>query len=237
MLTGHEGNLIVLGLTGAPLPRWAIHCVARQGRVGCCEILIALGSDLSGHPVEIAAAGHHWDVVKLLIQADSNPNGCSPDRPQMSALHWAAGAGKLDVVETLVAAGGDVRALNTFLMTPMMYAISANRSVSGLLTDYDMSHQNKNGSTTLSLASSHGMLELVADLATEETVNITDRFGQTPLSLACSASKVGVVKILLCASADPNLGGAVANTVRNRDWPVLRLLRNAGADIGMPNCE
>lgn len=240
LLAGHEGRLVALGLAGGPLTG-TMKLVAQQGRVGCGEILLALGADTRSHivEVELAASGHHWRLVELLVRAGADPNGSAPGRLWTSPLHWAVR--HPEVVRCLVSHGANPRALDRSGMTPMMRGIMERLPIDPtcaehrMLMDYDMSHQDLCGRTTLALASLHGLVDLVKELASADTVNVTDRMGDTPLSIACQQKvrvrldlRLEIIEALLSVSADPNLGYAAAHAARNGEWAVLRLLREAG---------
>jgi len=65
-----------------------------------------------------AAGLHHWAVVRARLAA-----GVAPDGGSTSALHYAAGAGELEVVRLLIAHGADVEAVDDrFSLTPAGWA-------------------------------------------------------------------------------------------------------------------
>lgn len=75
--------------------------VAAALRGDAAALAGASGTDVRPTLVAEAAGLHHWDVVRALVTAGAPVDG---------ALHYAAGAGELDVVKLLVAHGADVAA-------------------------------------------------------------------------------------------------------------------------------
>jgi hypothetical protein len=83
----------------------------------------------SDHPdlLRLAAARQRWDVVRLLAGLGF-PVDLAPEEPGASALHYAAGAGELEVVELLVERGADRGVADpTYNITPHGWAAHFGR--------------------------------------------------------------------------------------------------------------
>jgi hypothetical protein len=84
----------------------------------------ALDRTLTANPelLSRAAALQRWDAVRLLVELGFGVNVASSP-PAPSPLHYAAGAGELDVVRLLLDHGADPRAIDpSFQQTPLGWA-------------------------------------------------------------------------------------------------------------------
>ena len=126
------------------------------------------------------------------------------DRQGYTALHLAAKAGKLDVIDALVAAGANIEATGSIHYTPLAIAVSSGR------TD-----------------------ALRRLLARGADPNGEVLGGATPLSIAASRSSPTAVANLLEAKADPNLHKPLMQAMQYDRTEIVKLLINAGADINI----
>jgi ankyrin repeat protein len=96
----------------------ALHFPAFFGGVACARVLLERGADVDAHgrgwmtgtPLNSAAAGHHADVARLLLERGADPN--ARQGSGWTPLHSAAHNGDLDVVVLLLAHGADPAATN-----------------------------------------------------------------------------------------------------------------------------
>ena len=84
----------------------------RSGDVGTLRQLLVDEQSLAGERTAAGSTGlhlavQHLDAVKLLLEHGADPNARDAG-DNAYALHFAAGAGKVDVVRALLDAGGDV---------------------------------------------------------------------------------------------------------------------------------
>ena len=134
----------------------------------------------------------------------------------MSALHWAAQRGDVELARTLTQAGATVDAVTRIGdYTPLHVASEAGRGevVELLLAaGADPAATSTTGATALHLASAAGsvpaitaLLDRGAEVDARETT-----WGQTPLIFAASRDRVPAIRALLERGADPS---AASNTV------------------------
>ncbi|CAH8654403.1 unnamed protein product [Schistosoma curassoni] len=160
-----------------------------------------------------------------------------------TALTLACSGGFVDLVRLLLERGADKEHRDKKSHTPLHTAVCANqRSVVSLLLDYgaDIEAQvDRTKDTALSIACSHGKLEIVEELlnrgANKEHRNISD---YTPLSLAASGGYVEVIQLLLRHGAEINsrtgskLGiSPLMLASMNGHTAAVRLLLEHGSDI------
>jgi ankyrin repeat protein len=105
--------------TGVP----PIMTCARSGNADAVRILIAGDADVNAkEPVQNqtalmwAAAEHHPDVVRILIQAKANVG--APTKNGFTALHFAAREGDIDNARLLLAAGVNINTLSQTDISP-----------------------------------------------------------------------------------------------------------------------
>ena len=133
-----------------------------------------LASTPLSRPIAEAAARGDRDAVKSLLKKAADVNAAQGDG--MTALHWAAMNGDLELAEMLIVAGANVRAttrLGTY--TPLYLA-------------------SQQGHAPIIQA----LIKAGADLKTG-TPN-----GTTPLMVAAAAGEVAAVKVLIENGADVN---------------------------------
>ncbi|GAA52937.1 ankyrin repeat domain-containing protein 17, partial [Clonorchis sinensis] len=126
-----------------------------------------------------------------------------------TALTLACHGGHVELVRLLLERGADREHRDKKSYTPLHTAVYANqRAVVAVLLDYgaDIEAQvDRTKDTALSIACSHGALEIVEELlnrgANKEHRNISD---YTPLSLAASGGHVEVIQLLLRHGAEIN---------------------------------
>jgi ankyrin repeat protein len=125
-----------------------------------------------------------------------------------TALHWAAGKGRKEIVELLLANGADVNAKNKDGETPLYLAARDGRmdAVELLLTKgADVNAKNKDGETPLYLVAGDGRKDVVELLlAKGADVNAKDKDRFPALHRAASRGHKEIVELLLANGADVN---------------------------------
>lgn len=155
-----------------------------------CNYIIFKVLDEDSPPLR---AGHKKHVALMQALAD---NGCdieSRNETRKTPLHVAAFVGSVEMVEYLLSQGGDVRAVDPFLRTPLHQAICGNGETSRktllfetlIASGADIEARDNVGSTVLHLAATHPiddyLLERIIQVSdvTSEDIN-----GQTALNQA-----------------------------------------------------
>jgi ankyrin repeat protein len=138
------------------------------------------------------------EAVRTLLKSGEDVNAAQGDG--MTALHWAARHGDLELTQMLLYAGANVKAATRLGgYTPLLLA--ADRGHAGVIAALvsggaDVNAPNTLGTTPLMLAAASGNPQAVTILvengaqieATEKT------FGQTPLMFAASNNRVDAIK-------------------------------------------
>ena len=183
-------------------------------------------------PVADAAMRGDLEAVRALLAAGEDVNGALGDG--MTALHWAARKGRLDVAEVLIAAGADLEA-GTRLggHTPLHVASRAAQAplVEALLSaGADPRAATSTGVTALHFAAGAGVSGAVEMLVRHgaEVDAREPEWGQTPLMFAAAAGRAGTLRALVDAGADASATAYVLDIVARDAWDQLdRRERNA----------
>ena len=204
---------------------WRTECRSRIAAFATAACLAAAASLVPvsaavDAPVADAAMRQDADTVRGLIARGGDPDAAHGDG--MTALHWAARHGDVEVVELLLDAGADVEARTRLGgHTPLHVASRSARAavVAALLeAGADATAITSTGATALHFAAGSGaagaiaaLLDHGADADAREPV-----WGQTPLMFAAGAARTGATAALLARGADPELAGTVVDvTARN----------------------
>ena len=168
------------------------------------------GATLLDSPVADAAMDGDIEAVRALLTEGADVN--APQGDGMTALHWAAEAGDVEMVGMLLYAGANLQGVTRLGdYTPLHLASKAgkDRVVARLLeAGADPSAYTTTGDVTpLHFAAASGsgptveaLLDHGADVDVTEAVR-----GQTPLMLAAGRNRVAVVQLLLDQGADPSI--------------------------------
>lgn len=195
-----------------------------------------------------------WEMALALADAGADvnavrwgPRPSAKDRGQ-TPIWWAAGKGRLDVIEELVARGGKVDIPDSHGSTPLHQAASGGhlevvddllrRGADPMAPIYD-------GRTPFNLAATHGRTEVVTYFL--DRGHPPDQFGggdYTALMLACEQGKIEMARALIAAGADVNRAhpgqGIYAGlrgwtplvfAVRGGRIKITRFMIEAGADV------
>ena len=134
---------------------------ARRGRAG---------REVSIH---MAAAKGDAVAVQAFLRRGVKVNVPGPLH-QSTPLHWAAGAGKVNTMELLIALGADVDALSNSHATPLHQAVLHNRPEAAALlirNNADLNSQNKSGHTPLDYATANRWEDLIRLLQTAGAIS------------------------------------------------------------------
>ncbi|XP_034877616.1 ankyrin repeat and SOCS box protein 13 isoform X3 [Mirounga leonina] len=107
------GAISCLDITYSTLLHAFLWCSLWAGSSECVRLLIDVGANLEAHdchfgtPLHVACAREHLDCVKVLLNAGANVNAA---KLHETALHHAAKVKNVDLIEMLVAFGGNIYA-------------------------------------------------------------------------------------------------------------------------------
>jgi ankyrin repeat protein len=166
-------------------------------------------------PVADAAMSKDRDTVKTLLKNGADVNAAQGDG--MTALHWAARNGDVELTQMLLYAGANVKA-TTRLGGYTALLMAAEQGHAGVIKALlaggaDAKAANALGTTPLMMAAGSGdaasvttLVENGADIeATEKT------FGQTPLMFAAASNRIEAINALLKAGANVKATSKVNN--------------------------
>jgi ankyrin repeat protein len=181
--------------------------IRKFGIAGVLAVAFAAWLHAAGPaPVADAAMAKDTEAVKALLKQGADVNAAQGDG--MTALHWAAREGDLEMTQMLLFAGANVKATTRLGgYTPLMMAAAQGSAdvVKALVAGgSDVKAANTMGTTPLMLAARSGNPQSVTTLV-ENGAEIEARektFGETPLMFAVSANRVDAVKALIKAGAD-----------------------------------
>jgi uncharacterized protein len=160
-------------------------------------------------PVAEAAERRDATAIHALLKQGADVSAAQADG--MTALHWAALHGDLDLAAMLLVAGANVRATTRLgAYTPLHLASRAgNRALISALADggADVQARTSTGATPLMLAAEAGgtdavqvLLDRGADANAREST-----YGQTALMFAAALDRADAVALLAARGADPNV--------------------------------
>ena len=195
---------------------------ARWSVIGTLLVsVLFFGATPPDSPVADAAMRGDIEAVRALLKDGGDVNAAQGDG--MTALHWAAEAGDMEMVGMLLYAGANLRGVTRLGdYTPLHLASKAGneRVVAGLLeAGADPSAYTTTGEVTpLHFAAASGSAVSVEVLLGHgAAVNARESVrGQTPLMLAAGLNRVEAVRVLLENGADPSLR-TQAIDIRARD--------------------
>jgi len=166
-------------------------------------------------PVADGAKVGDREAVRALLQEGADVNAAQGDG--MTALHWAALSGDLDLAKMLLYAGANVKASTRLgAFTPLALASKSGHGsmVSTLLeAGANPNDATTNGTTALMLASASGSVDAVAALLDRgASINATESaMGHTALMFASAYDRVPVVDLLVKRGADVALSTKVVD--------------------------
>jgi uncharacterized protein len=180
------------------------------------QAAVVLAEGLASH-VSVAAAAQSRDIaaVRAMLKSGRDVNEAQGDG--MTALHWAAMQGDVEMTTMLLAAGANLRAttrLGGYTALHMAAQAGQTSTVRALLTaGAKVDTLTSTGATPLMLAAKSGsadvattLLELGANANAKEPVN-----GQTALMIAAGLDRAAVVRALLARGADAKITSSVVD--------------------------
>ncbi|KAK3586428.1 hypothetical protein CHS0354_017071 [Potamilus streckersoni] len=134
----------------------------------------------------------------------------------VTALHYAARQGYVDVAECVIQAGGEVDIKDSFGQTPLYVASNfGHLDVVRLLVSKgaNINITENHGFTPLHVAVYRERTDVVKFLAERATIDQLDKYGRTPLHVACKRGYTDITNILLAHNSNWRLGTYTDNTV------------------------
>ena len=157
-------------------------------------------------PVADAAQLGDRDAVKALLKQAADVNAAQGDG--MTALHWAAVKNDAELVQTLLYAGANVRALTRIgNYTPLILAAqhgNAKAMEPLVAAGADVNAKTANGTTVLMLAAHSGSVDAVK-LLLDKNVDVNAREsvrGLNAAMFAAASNRAGVIELLARRGAD-----------------------------------
>ncbi len=189
--------------------------------LGVVALTTMLGAAPAGAPVADAAARGDRDAVRTLLKQGADASAAQGDG--MTALHWAAERGDVELATMLVFAGANLGAVTRIgQYTPLHLASQAGNAavVEMLITaGADVTARTTtSGVTPLHLAAEAGSADAVTMLlARGADPNAREsEWGQTPLIFAAAGNRVAAIRVLLAAGADPRLASHTVDVVKQQ---------------------
>ena len=166
-------------------------------------------------PVAEAAERGDKAAVLALIKQAADVNAAQGDG--MTALHWAAMKGDVELAQMLIYAGANVKAATRLgSYTPLFVASQQGHAgvIDALVkAGADVNAGTPNGTTPLMAAAASGEVEAVKVLL-DQGANVNGKDGirsQTPLMYAAAANRAAVIEILTARGADVKAASKVSD--------------------------
>ena len=172
-------------------------------------------------PIADAAMNEDFDSVQFLIQEGEEVNTAQGDG--MTALHWAAENGDVEMLEMLMSAGANPEAVTRLgRYTPLHLACKLGReaSVASLLRlGSAVNPRTTTGAVTpLHFAAASGS-ELAVKALLDHGANVDAKelqWDQTPLMFAAALNRVGIIDILVAHGADISMAAKVIDIAKRQ---------------------
>jgi ankyrin repeat protein len=182
--------------------------VISASAIGALCLSVLLHAAAPASLVDAAMQGNK-DAVRLLLKQGADVNSAQGDG--MTALHWAVQKGDVELVQTLLYAGANLKATTRIgAYTPLLIASkSGNASMVEVLAaaGADPNAATASGATALMLASQAGnaaavkaLLDRGVDVNAKEKVK-----GETALTFAAAYGRADVIRALTARGADPKI--------------------------------
>jgi ankyrin repeat protein len=202
-----EGDTITITPSGSQ----ALVMSASKGDAQSIENLVSKGADVNAQdqisPLMAAADSGQVSTVALLLKKGARVN----DRAAlngMTALHFAARKGFLEVVELLLKSGADFEITDSDGFTPLWSAAFMNQEKSLdllLKKGASINHLDKNGNNIIAPAAVNGSNNVIKLLVTRGVdPRHKNKFQRTALFDAIENNKPDTVRLLLSYKVDIN---------------------------------
>ncbi|HXG87372.1 MAG TPA: ankyrin repeat domain-containing protein [Vicinamibacterales bacterium] len=185
-------------------------------------------------PVADAARRGDKEAVKSLLKEGADVT--APQGDGMTALHWAAERGDVDLAHILIYGGANVSAVTRIGQYTALHlaARTGSAGVVKALLDGRAEASVKTsptGVTPLHLAAGSGSVDTIALLLDAKAdINAKEsEWGQTPLVFAAAANRVDAIKLLMKRSADAAVATKVVDVAK--DGQLDRAARQLQAKI------
>jgi len=199
------------------------------------SMIVAAGPMDAAAVVDAAMSGNH-DAVKALLKDGADVNTAQADG--MTALHWAAQKGDVDLAKLLLYASANVRATTRIGgYTPLLIASrNGDAAMIQALLDggADPNNATTNGTTALMFAAAAGKNDAVKVLI-EKGANVNAKEnvkGETALTFAAAYGRLDVVRELTAHKADVSVTTKVQDLSAFAKEEQERFLAERGAQQG-----
>ena len=176
---------------------------------------MSIGVAAAESPIADAAARGDREAVKTLLKKAADVNAAQGDG--MTALHWAAMNGDVELTEMLVYAGANVRATTRLGAYTPLYLASQHGHAKVLQAlvkaGADVKAGTPNGTMPLMVAAASGDVDAVRTLL-DNGAEINGRDGvrwQTPVMYAAANNRAAVIELLASKGADLTLTSKVSD--------------------------
>ena len=167
-------------------------------------------------PISDAVRRGDADAVRTLLRDGADVNASAGDG--MTALHWAADAGEVEIANILIDAGANVDAVTRLGDYTPLHLASRQGSASLIEALLEAgaspnSNSTAGGSSALHFAAGAGSVEAVTTLL-EHGAEVNGREssrGQTPLMFAAAKGRADAIRALLANGADPSLASLIVS--------------------------
>ena len=204
--------------------------ILRVNAVGALLVAVLFWLLLPDSPVADAAAHGDVETVRSLVKQGADVNAAQGDG--MSALHWAAEEGGVELAEVLIQAGARVDALTRLgSYTPLHLASQRGHAavVKVLLAaGADANAPTRTGAVRpLHFAAESGSVEALHALVDRDAdVNAAEQqWGHTPLMFAAAKNRAASITALLQRGADPEVAGTVIDMLERERADLARKRR------------
>ena len=204
--------------------------ILRVNGVGALLVAVLFWLLPPDSPVADAAARGDVETVRSLVKQGEDVNAAQGDG--MTALHWAAQEGSLELAEVLIHAGARVDALTRLgSYTPLHLA--SQRGHAAVVKALLAARADANAPTTtgavrpLHFAAESGSVEAVHALVDRDAdVNTAEQqWGHTPLMFAAAENRAAAITALLQRGADPEIAGTVIDMLERERQDLARKRR------------
>lgn len=178
------------------------------------EILLRYGIELKGLP-SISSKKNTEEIVKILLDAGATPD--LENNEGMSAIHYAAQIGNLQIISTLVEKGESLDHVGAFGMTPLVAAVSSGQYVTVqylLKLGVDPNLRTENRQIPIIKAAQKGNAQMIKLLCSYGAqTDVKDQRNMTALMYAAWYGYTDAIKALLEFKANKEITGPDEMTV------------------------